>query len=80
MTRADRERAERAMSATGVRRPRHPMVITTWHGEGRTLWLVVDTAAPTREQPAVLATYSSADGYTRADAERHARVAGGAAG
>ena len=43
--------------------------IVTWHGEGETLWHVVDRGAADAEQPAVLRTFSSRNG-TRDDARR----------
>ena len=38
--------------------------IVVVHGESKTLWHIVDAAAPTEEQPAILATRDS-----RVDAE-----------
>lgn len=32
--------------------------VTTWHGEGDSLYYIVDTEAPEGEQPAVVACYS----------------------
>ena len=41
--------------------------VVTWHGEGRSVWYVVDTAAPASEQPAVIVSYTD-----RSAAELHA--------
>jgi hypothetical protein len=40
--------------------------VVVWHGEGGTLFYVVDTAAPDDDQPAVLATF-----WQRWEAEAH---------
>ena len=42
-------------------------ILVPWHGEGRTLWYVVDTSAPEAEQPSVLVT------LTRAEEAEHVR-------
>jgi hypothetical protein len=38
----------------------HRYKITTEHGEGATVWHVVDTQAHDADQPAILASYSTA--------------------
>jgi hypothetical protein len=44
-----------------------PLAITVVHGEGRSLWHIVDPSAPEPEQPCILATCHSA---AEAEAQR----------
>ena len=43
--------------------------VVTWHGEGQTLWHIVDPTVADNEQPAVIKTYSSRSA-TREDVQR----------
>lgn len=44
-------------------------IVTTWHGEGRSLHYLVDTGQPEEEQPAVMDTFDR-----RSDAEHWASM------
>lgn len=45
------------------------MLIVTWHGEGKSLFYIVDETTPEKDQPAVVATFE-----TRTDAEHFIRL------
>lgn len=44
-------------------------VITIHHGEGSTVYYVIDTWASEQNQPAVVASWRAASGYDRRDEE-----------
>jgi hypothetical protein len=59
------EHPERPEEETGM----SDRSLVTWHGEGETLWHIVDPTAADEEQPAVIKTFSSRSA-TRDDVRR----------
>ena len=59
------EHPKRPEEATGV----SDRAMVTWHGEGETLWHIVDPTVADEEQPAVIKTFSSRSA-TRDDVRR----------